>query len=107
VVSTQERLDQNEVNVLSEKETRFLRPHNYPPGTPDRPAVAVLNLQDLQGRTFMPVLENPFLIGRAEVERLRQVTKVIVVDKQLAYCFFSVAFDFFHCSRKTITFAGS
>ena len=72
-MSTQERWDQKEVNVLSEKEPRFLRPHNYPPGTPGRPALGVLNLQ---GRTFMPVLENPFLIGRAEVERLRQVTKV-------------------------------
>jgi 2',3'-cyclic-nucleotide 2'-phosphodiesterase len=82
VVSRQERWDPKEVNVLSEKEPRFLRPHNYPPGTPGhgstvfrppgRPAVGV---QDLQGRTFMPVLENPFLIGRSEVERLRQVTK--------------------------------
>jgi metallophosphoesterase (TIGR00282 family) len=76
---------------------------NYPPGTPgqgsgifqikvgssrcdDRTAqravpanlsIAVLNLQ---GRTFMPVLENPFLIGREEVERLREQTKIIFVD---------------------------
>jgi len=39
--------------------------------------VGVLNLQ---GRTFMPVLENPFLTGQAAVERLRQVTKIILVD---------------------------
>ena len=44
---------------------------------------------------------------KMNLEALAWVPKVIVVDKQLAYCFFSVAFDFFHCSRKTITFAGS
>ena len=40
-------------------------------------AIAVLNLQ---GRTFMPVLENPFLIGKTEVDRLRLETKIILVD---------------------------
>jgi metallophosphoesterase (TIGR00282 family) len=95
--------DQKEVTALLENERRFLRPLNYPPGTPgqgsgifqikvgssrcdDRTAqravpanlsIAVLNLQ---GRTFMPVLENPFLIGREEVERLREQTKIIFVD---------------------------
>jgi len=44
---------------------------------PGKPPFAVLNLQ---GRTFMPVLENPFLLARAEVERLRQITKIIFVD---------------------------
>src|SRR5438045_6099621 len=79
--------DQKEVIVLLENEKRFLRPLNYPPGTPGqgsvlfqppgKPPVAVMNLQ---GRTFLPVLENPFLLGRAEVERLRQITKIILVD---------------------------
>ena len=79
--------DQKEVIGLLENEKRFLRPLNYPPGTPGRgsvivelsgkPPFAVLNLQ---GRTFMPVLENPFLLGRSEVERLRQITKIILVD---------------------------
>ena len=64
-----------------------MRPLNYPPGTPGQgstlfqapglPPVAVLNLQ---GRTFMPALENPFHAALAEVERLRQTTKVIFVD---------------------------
>ena len=86
--------DQKEVIALLENEKRFLRPLNYPPGTPGQGsaifeirnpkseirsplAIAVLNLQ---GRTFMPVLENPFLLGRAEVERLRQTTNIIFVD---------------------------
>ena len=79
--------DQKEVMGLLEGERRFVRPLNYPPGTPGQgsavfqgpglPPVAVLNLQ---GRTFMPALENPFHAALAEVERLRQTTKVIFVD---------------------------
>src|SRR5207253_7554569 len=74
--------DQKEVMELLANERRFLRPLNYPPGTPGRGSgvfeiqsskfkiqkshlVAVLNLQ---GRTFMPDLENPFHAARAEVE---------------------------------------
>jgi 2',3'-cyclic-nucleotide 2'-phosphodiesterase len=79
--------DQKEVNFLLLTEPRFLRPLNYPPGTigqgstvwraPNLPPVAVLNLQ---GRTFMPALDNPFLCARAEVPRLRQMAKIIFVD---------------------------
>src|SRR5947207_12095241 len=69
------------------RERRFIRPANYPPGTPGQgsalfqqdslPAVGIINLQ---GRTFMPPLENPFHTVLAEVERLRQTTAVILVD---------------------------
>jgi len=79
--------DQKEVGELLNTESRFVRPLNYPAGTagqgaavyqlPNLPPVAVLNAQ---GRTFMPVLENPFLLGREEVERLRKVTNIIFVD---------------------------
>ena len=68
--------DQKEVMELLANEKRFLRPLNYPPGTPGQgsgvfevqslkskvqspSSIAVLNVQ---GRTFMqPPLENPFL----------------------------------------------
>jgi len=73
--------------VLLANEKRFLRPLNYPPGTPGqgsavfqinkRPPIAVLNAQ---GRTFMPPLENPFLLALDEVKRLREQTKIIFVD---------------------------
>ena len=104
--------DQKEVMELLQNEKRFLRPLNYPPGTPGqgsaifqiilkrwgetpgepsgrreasaredaRPtnlSIAVLNAQ---GRTFMPPLENPFLLALDEVKRLRQQTKIIFVD---------------------------
>lgn len=80
--------DQKEVIQLLDGETRFVRPINYPPGTPGQgstvftreghPPVGVINVQ---GRTFMqPPLENPFLAMQREVSRLRQITPIIFVD---------------------------
>jgi hypothetical protein len=79
--------DQKEVAELLETEPRFLRPVNYPPGIAGRgcqifhldglPGFAVMNVQ---GRVFMPALENPFTIAEAEVARVRQETNLIVVD---------------------------
>jgi hypothetical protein len=79
--------DQKEVSVLLEQEPRFLRPLNYPPGTagqgshiyesPGRPCFAVINLQ---GRVFMPDLDNPFHRALAEVSLLRERTPIILVD---------------------------
>jgi hypothetical protein len=87
ITSGDHLFDQKEVIELLDKEPRFVRPLNYPPATPGQgstvvklpglPPVAVLNLQ---GRTFLPALENPFLLGRAEVERLQLQTKIIFVD---------------------------
>jgi hypothetical protein len=79
--------DQKEVTALLENEPRFLRPLNYPPGTVGQGShlfplkgclpLAVLNLQ---GRTFMPDLDNPFAVVQSEVARLRALTKIILVD---------------------------
>jgi metallophosphoesterase (TIGR00282 family) len=87
--------DQKEVTELLASEKRFLRPLNYPPGTPgqgsglfeignrkseigNRAKIAVLNVQ---GRTFMqPALENPFRLATEEVKKLRENAKVIFVD---------------------------
>ena len=79
--------DQKEVMDLLAHEPRFVRPLNYPAGTPgqgstifqaeNRPPVAVLNLQ---GRAFMAAIENPFSTARVEVARLRQTTPIIFVD---------------------------
>ena len=86
--------DQKEVLELLANEKRFLRPLNYPPATPGRGSgvfevqnpksktqsplsIAVLNVQ---GRTFMAPLENPFLLALDEVKRLRERAKIIFVD---------------------------
>lgn len=79
--------DQKEVVELLRTERRFVRPLNYPAGTAGQgsvvirregcPAVAVINLQ---GRTFMADLENPFHAVRTELEQLSGQAKVIFVD---------------------------
>jgi hypothetical protein len=87
--------DQKEVMELLANEERFLRPLNYPPGTPGRGgaifpfpnpgskvqgpfSIAVLNAQ---GRTFMqPPLSDPFTLALDEVKKLRERTKIIFVD---------------------------
>jgi 2',3'-cyclic-nucleotide 2'-phosphodiesterase len=79
--------DQKEVLELLQNEPRFLRPLNYPHGTPGRGS-AILKIRDLppvavmnaQGRTFMPPLENPFLLAMDEAKWLRQHTNIIFVD---------------------------
>lgn len=109
VLTTGDHLwDQKEVLELLAEEKRFLRPLNYPPGTPGRgggvydvqsPRSKVQGLKskgqslkfeaqsllkvavvNAQGRTFMPPLENPFLAAPPEIERLRMETKIIFVD---------------------------
>ena len=78
--------DQKEIMAVLETETRILRPLNYPPGAPGQgslvlrdfdPPVAVINLQ---GRVFMPELENPFLRIEKELERLAPLQPIILVD---------------------------
>ena len=69
------------------KSDRVLRPFNYPKEAPGSGStivtaksgtpVAVVNLQ---GRTFMPTINCPFVLGRAEVERLKRETPVVFVD---------------------------
>ncbi len=88
IITTGDHLwDQKEVMMLLQTEPRILRPCNYPPGTVGRgstvwrssgaPAVGVLNLQ---GRTFMAPLDNPFPCALAEIVHLRQMTPIIIVD---------------------------
>ena len=79
--------DQKEVVELLKNESRFVRPLNYPEGTVGQGSALlrladgrVLAVMNVQGRTFMPDLENPFIAARREVDRLRQITPFIFVD---------------------------
>jgi len=79
--------DQKETPGLLEKDQRVLRPANYPDGVPGRgrvvirleglPPVGILNLQ---GRTFMPPLGDPFAEAEEQVGELRKETPIILVD---------------------------
>jgi len=79
--------DQKEVMELLQSERRFVRQLNYPAGTPGQGSTLLragehltIGIINLQGRTFMAALENPFHAALAEVERLRQSTNVIFID---------------------------
>jgi metallophosphoesterase (TIGR00282 family) len=92
VITTGDHLwDQKEVMELLEHEKRFLRPLNYPFGTPGQGsavfetrntqhAARKIGVLNLQGRTFMPPLENPFSTGLEAMKKLREQTKIIFVD---------------------------
>ncbi len=88
IITTGDHLwDQKEANNLLLQEIRFLRPLNYPAGTigqgstvfqaAGKPPVAIINLQ---GRTFMQDLENPFWCAQSEVNRLREFAQILFVD---------------------------
>jgi 2',3'-cyclic-nucleotide 2'-phosphodiesterase len=79
--------DQKEIVAFIDTEPRLLRPLNYPEGTPGQASIVLetakgkVGVINVQGRTFMlPALENPFRRINAEVERMAQETRVILVD---------------------------
>ena len=79
--------DKRDALEYLEQEARLLRPANYPSPNPGKGSyiwegkkgekVGVLNLQ---GRVFMEPIECPFRVAEKEVEKIRAITPVIVVD---------------------------
>lgn len=79
--------DQKEVVELLNDEPRFVRPINYPPDNPGQGFTVrelgnglKLGVMNVQCRTFMPPLENPFVAMRDAVDQVREQTPVILVD---------------------------
>jgi metallophosphoesterase (TIGR00282 family) len=79
--------DQKDIVTWIAQRERVLRPLNYPAGTPGQGSVLVakpglppVGVIALQGRTFMPPLEEPFACVLAEVRRLKALTPIIIVD---------------------------
>jgi metallophosphoesterase (TIGR00282 family) len=79
--------DKKEALPYLGREPRLLRPANYPPLNPGKGSyilessagwkAAILNLQ---GRVFMEPLDCPFRVADEEVEKLRAITPIVVVD---------------------------
>lgn len=78
--------DKKEILPLLDSEPHLLRPANYPPGNPghgwaviekDGTRLAVLNLQ---GRAFMPAIDDPFRAADALLAELADKADVFVVD---------------------------
>ncbi len=68
------------------KEPHILRPFNYPPGVPGQGSIIYelnglkIGVINLAGRVFMTPVDCPFRTGLAEVERISEITKIIIVD---------------------------
>jgi len=68
------------------KDPWILRPFNYPPGVPGQGSI-IYNLNGLNigiinliGRVFMAPVDCPFRKGLAEVERISETTRIIIID---------------------------
>jgi metallophosphoesterase (TIGR00282 family) len=79
--------DKRELLTFIDEEPRLLRPFNYPAGTPGRGSTIVttasgvrVGVLNLMGRVFMTALDDPFSLGRAEVERLKAHASIVFVD---------------------------
>lgn len=78
---------QKDVIHLLENDPHFFRPLNYPSGTPGhgfgcitKDSLPPLGIINMQGRTFMAPLENPFNAIESAVDCLREKTNLILVD---------------------------
>jgi 2',3'-cyclic-nucleotide 2'-phosphodiesterase len=78
--------DKKEIRPILDREARLLRPHNYPEGNPGRGVVVVeaagvrLGVVNLQGRVFMPPIDDPFRAADRVVAELRADAQIVVVD---------------------------
>lgn len=78
--------DKRDFKTYLDESDRVIRPANYPPTVPGRGTgtfvadgvtVGVLNVM---GRTFMPVVDDPFRCADALINDLRVVTPIVIVD---------------------------
>jgi hypothetical protein len=94
--------DKKEFITQISKEDRLLRPLNYPPDVPgygnimytlsNGEKVGVLNIS---GRVFMSNIDCPFRIAKAEVEKLINATKMIIIDFHGEATSEKIAFGYF------------
>jgi 2',3'-cyclic-nucleotide 2'-phosphodiesterase len=78
--------DKPEILPVLQSQPRLIRPANYPPGNPGRGATVVealgarVGVLNLQGRVFMPPIDDPFRGVDALITELRGQVDCIVVD---------------------------
>ncbi|HEV8440295.1 MAG TPA: TIGR00282 family metallophosphoesterase [Methylomirabilota bacterium] len=78
--------DKKEIIDYIVKENLLLRPANYPPGTPGVGSITVkcgphkVAVLNMMGRVFLPLLDCPFRKADEEIPRLRNETRIIIVD---------------------------
>jgi len=79
--------DKKEVQEFIEDYETFLRPANYPPGTPGWGSVVMpdssgvhVGVINIMGRVFMAPLDCPFRTVEKEIERVKKKARIIIVD---------------------------
>lgn len=84
------------------KKNRILRPLNYPPGVPGFGSIVQtlsngtkVGIINISGRVFMPAIDCPFRTGEKEIEKLRESTKIIIVDFHAEATSEKIAFGYF------------
>jgi metallophosphoesterase (TIGR00282 family) len=89
VTSGNHAFDQREALVFAERQERFLRPSNYPAGTPGRGAGVFLArngarvlVVNAMGRVFMDAMDDPFVSVEREIAAcpLGEQADAIVID---------------------------
>ncbi len=82
-------------------EPRSLRPMNYPKGTYGNGYYIIdegnykIGVLNLQGRSFMPMIDCPFRIGENTIKKISQETKIIIVDFHAEATAEKIAFTYF------------
>src|SRR5690606_28401895 len=78
--------DNKDIFTFIDDEPRMARPANFPEGTPGK-GVAVLRhagkeltIVNVQGRTFLPPLDDPFVCVERLVEQMKLRGKAVLVD---------------------------
>lgn len=79
--------DRKEILSLLDQDPCLLRPANYPPQVPGcgsavfrTPGGVPVGVLNLQGRVFIQETDCPFRVADRELETMRELTKVVVVD---------------------------
>lgn len=79
--------DKKEVLNYFPRESRLLRPANYPGGVPGNGSAIVetaagerVAVIQLMGRAYMPTIDCPFQVAKREIARLKQETPAVIVD---------------------------
>jgi metallophosphoesterase (TIGR00282 family) len=79
--------DKREAMEYLQKESRVIRPANYPDGAPGKGTCVIetvhgerLGILQLMGRVFMPMIDCPFRVAERELAQLKTQTNHILVD---------------------------
>ena len=79
--------DKKEALEYFPRQSRLLRPANYPPGVPGNGSVVVespggerLGVLQLMGRAYMPTIDCPFQVAKRELEKIKLETAAIIVE---------------------------